>query len=389
MTTVGPALLVTKGYAAPEVIQAYTRARELCQQIGETPEQFVVLWNLWIFYLARSEHQTAMELGNQCLQLAQHAQDEVLLLEAHLAVGISWFYLAKLSSARTHLEQTIAMYKPEQHHVLAFRYGGIDPGMAGLAYCGWTLWLLGYPEQARALGDKALGLAQHLAHPYTLVRTLYYDTVLCQFSRAWQALREQADAAITVATAQRVGLVLALCPIMRGWAVVMQEQSTEGIVQMRQGLDAYRATGAEFQRPHFLTMLAEASGSVGQPEGGLAALDEALTLCEQTGEAYYAAEMHRLRGELLLHVEKSPRVEGSSHQVEAEACFQQALNIARRQEAKSLELRAATSLARLWQQQGKQHEARALLAPVYDWFTEGFDTADLQEARAMFEAWDR
>jgi predicted ATPase len=156
---------------------------------------------------------------------------------------------------------------------------------------------------------------------------------------------------------------------------------------MRQGLDAYRATGAEFQRPHFLTMLAEASGSVGQPEGGLAALDEALTLSEKTGEAYYTAEMHRLRGELLLmQVGKSPRVEGSGQQVEVEACFQQALDIARRQEAKSLELRAAISLARLWQQQGKPHEARALLAPIYDWFTEGYDTADLQEAKALLDA---
>ena len=238
LTALGPALMATKGYAAPEVVQAYTRARELCQQIGERSEHFLILWNLWLFYLVRAEHQAAMELGEQCLQLAQSLQDETLLLEAQ-----------------------------------------------------------------------------------------------------------------------------------------------------RQGLDMYQSTGAEFQRPHFLTMLAEASGLLGQPEDGLAALEEALTLMEQTGERYYEAELHRQRGELLLlQAEKSHPAQGSWDQHDAETCFQQALDVSRRQEAKALELRATMSLARLWQQQGKRTEAYDLLAPVYGWFTEGFNTADLQEARALLEA---
>jgi len=182
-----------------------------------------------------------------------------------------------------------------------------------------------------------------------------------------------------VATEQKVALMLALGPIMRGWALAMQGQGVEGLTQLRQGLDAYRATGAEFQRPHFLSMLAEVYRSLGQPEAGLTALSEALTLVEKTGERYYEAELHRLRGELLLQ-HAAPEV---SH---AETCFQRALDIARRQEAKSLELRAAMSLSRLWQQQGKRTEAYELLAPVYGWFTEGFDTADLQEAKALLEA---
>jgi predicted ATPase len=157
-------------------------------------------------------------------------------------------------------------------------------------------------------------------------------------------------------------------------------------VQIRQSLDLYRSTGAEYQRPHYLTLLAEASGLLGQPEGGLAALDEALTLIEKTGERYYAAELHRQRGELLLRrAAKSHSAQGGREQHEAERCFQQALGVARQQQAKSLELRAAMSLARLWQQQGKRDEARALLAPIYGWFTEGFDTADLQEAKALLE----
>ena len=188
---------------------------------------------------------------------------------------------------------------------------------------------------------------------------------------------ERADTVITVATAQQIALMLAVGPIMRGWALAMQGQGAEGLTQLCQGLDAYRATGAAFQRPHFLGMLAEVYRSLGQPEAGLTALSEALTLVEQTGERYYEAELHRLTGELLQQA--VPEVS------QAETCFQQALAMARRQQAKALELRAAMRLSRLWQQQGKRTEAYALLAPIYEWFTEGFDTADLQEAQALLE----
>jgi predicted ATPase len=384
LTTLGPALLATKGYAAPEVGQAYTRARVLCQQIGETPEHFLVLWNLWLFYIARSQHRTAMELGEQCLQIAQRVQDEAPLQEAHLALGDSWFYLGNPALACTHLEHTIALYNPEQPHVLDYRYAGMDLGTAALGYYAWALWLRGYPEQARTQNAKALSLAQQLAHPFTLARTLYYDTVLGQLRRDAPSVRDQADAAITVATAQRFALVQAQGPILRGWAIGVQEHRPEGLVQIQQGLAMYRSTGAEFQRPHFLTLLAEVAGLLGQPEEGLAALDEALTLVEQTEERYYEAELYRQRGELLLlRAAKNHPAQDSREQHDVETCFQQALDVARHQQAKSLELRAAMSLARLWQRQGKRVEARALLEEIYGWFTEGFDTADLQEAKAL------
>jgi predicted ATPase len=211
LTTLGPALMATKGYAAPEVIQAYTRARELCQQVGETPEHSLVLWNLFLFYLVRSEQQIAMELGEQCLQLAQRVQDEALFLEAHLAIGVSWLYLGNLSLACTHLEHTIPLYDPVQHHVLAYRYGGLESGMVGSNMYALALWLRGYPTQARAQSAKALSLAQQLTHPYTLARTLYLDTILCQWRRDSQAVRDQADAAVTVATAHRFTLSRASC----------------------------------------------------------------------------------------------------------------------------------------------------------------------------------
>jgi len=378
-TTLGPALMATRGYAAPEVAATYNRARELCQQAGDTSELFPVLWGMYLLSHARAEHETAREWAEQCLSLARRLEDPALLLEAHLPLGASWFCLGQLSQAHAHLEQCMRLYDPQQHHALAFRYGNLDPGVSCLAFAGLTLWLLGYPDQALERSHQVLTLAQHLEHPYTLARGLYWTTILHQLRREWQVVCERAETAITVATAQQVALVLALGPIMRGWAVAMQGQGAEGLTQLRQGLDAYRATGAELQRPHFLSLLAEVHRSLGQPEAGLTALGEALALVETTGERYYEAELHRLKGELLLQ-HAAPDVS------DAETCFQQALDIARRQQAKALELRAAMSLSRLWQQQGKRAEARKLLAPIYGWFTEGFDTADLQEAKALLEA---
>jgi predicted ATPase len=377
-TTLGPALMATRGYAAPEVAATYRRARELCQQVGDTPDLFPVLWSLFVLYLGRVEHETAWEFGEQCLSLARRLDAPALLLEAHLALGASGFYLGQLSQAHAHLAQGMRLYNPQQHHALAFRYGNMDPGVAYLAYAGLTLWMLGYPDQALERVNAALTLAQNLEQPFILARVLYWTTLLHQWRREWQVVCERTETAITVATAQQMALVLTPGPIMRGWALAMQGQGAEGLTQLYQGLDAYRATGAAFQRPHFLSMLAEVHRSLGQPEAGLTALREALALVETTGERYYEAELHRLQGELLLQ-HAAPEV---SH---AEACFQQSLAIARRQQAKSLELRAAMSLGRLWQRQGKRDEARALLAPIYGWFTEGFDTADVQEAKALLD----
>ena len=219
---------------------------------------------------------------------------------AHIALGTSSFYLGQLSQAHVFYEQGIRLYDPHQHHALAFRYGNFDPGVGCLAHAGWTLWLLGYPEQALERVNAALTLAQHLEHPYTLARGLYWTTILHQWRREWQVVDEHAATAITVATAQQIALVLAVGPIMRGWALAMQGQGAEGLTQLCQGLDAYQATVAAFQRPHFLSLLAEVHRSLGQPEAGVTALREALTLVEQTGERYYAAELHRLKGELLL-----------------------------------------------------------------------------------------
>ncbi len=374
----GAALLVTKGHAAPEVEYAYLRARELCQQVGETPELVSALFGLWRFYSVRSQLHTARELSETLLPLAQQAHDPALTVMAHYALGYTWCLLGMLPAARTHLEAGIARYTPDQRHAPVFRTGQ-DLGVGCRAYVAWTLWLLGYPEQALARVHEALTLAHELAHAYSLAFARCWVATVSQFCRDVPAVHEHTEAAVTLATEQGFPLWIGHGTSVGGWALALQGQGEEGMAQVLQGIAAWRATGAVVHVPYFYTLLADVCGHRGHTAEGLQALAEAYTLIEQHEERWWEAEVCRLRGVLLLR-QAVPQPE------EAEACFQCALEVARRQQAKSLELRAAVSLARLWQQQGKCTAAYDLLAPIYGWFTEGFDTADLQEARELVEA---
>jgi predicted ATPase len=374
----GAALLMTKGQAAPEVEHAYTQARALCQQMGETPQVGPVLFGLWRSYLARPQLHTARELGETLLHLAQRAHDPALAVIAHYALGVTWLWIGALPAARQHLEASIAHYTPDQHRSPVFRMGQ-DPGVGCQAHAAMTLWLLGCPDQALARLHEALALAHELAHPFSLAFAQCFAAYVYQFRRDVPAVREHAEAAVALSTERGFPFWAALGTSLRGWALAMQGQGEEGMAQVRQGIAAFRATGAAVFIPYFCTMLADVADHLGHPADGLQALAEAHTLVEQQEEHWWEAEIARLRGVLLLRQPGTPPAE-------AEAWFQRALDVARRQEAKSLELRAAMSLSRLWQQQGKQAEARELLTPIYTWFTEGFDTADLQEARALLEA---
>jgi predicted ATPase len=407
-------LMATKGYAAPEVEQVYVRALELCRQIGEPPQLFPVLVGLWRLYITRAEHKTARQLGEQCLSLAQRMDNPVRLLGAHQSLGITLFTLGEFTRARAHLEQAITLYDPKKRHFHASR-SGQDPGVACLTYAAWTTWALGYPDQALKRSQEALTLAQGLSHPLSLAQALIAALRIHQQSREGQTVQEQAEALITLSTEHQFAFVLAWGTIMRGWAVAEQGQKEEGLTQMRQGLAAHHATGAEANRPYYLACLAEVHGQMKQAEEGLNILAEALAGVDNTEEREYEAELYRLKGMLTLQaqvqgpksqvgkeaVEKS-RMGTAHHHVsiseagtvgdahptkeaEAEDCFWKAIEIARRQQAKSLELRAVMSLSRLWQQQGKQAEARQMLAEIYGWFTEGFDTKDLQEGKALLE----
>jgi len=381
-TYLGPVLIATKGYAAPEVEQTYTRARELCQQMVETPQLFLVLSGLRHFYEVRAELQTARGLGEQLLTLAQGVQDPALLVQAHFALGETLCWLGEFAPARLLQEQGMAFYNPQQHRSQAWQYGQ-DPGMACRTYAAVALWRLGYPDQARRRIHEALTLAQALSHPFSLAWAFACVAWLHQFRREWPLTQEWAEATIRLSAEQGFPFMGAWGTILRGWTLAEQGQAEEGIAHMRQGLAVHRSTGAELGRPYLLALLTEAYGKVGQTGRGLNIVAEALETVNKTEEREYEAELYRLKGELSL----KSKAQGLKSKIEAEAetYFRKAIHIACRQQAKSWELRAATSLARLWQQQGKRQEAQDLLAPVYHWFTEGFDTADLKDAKALLD----
>ena len=378
LIALGASLIATQGWAAPEVRETYTSAQQLCAHLDDPHQLFHVLWGLWAYALVRAELQTAHALGKQLLTLAQHVQDAAMLPAAHRALGATLFVLGAPASAYTHLVQGIALYDPQQHRVHAFLYGE-DTGVVCRSHAAWTLWCLGYPDQGLVRSHEAVTLAQQRAHPFSLGYALSFAAFFHQFRREVRATQERAEATIVLATEQGFPVWMAWGSLLDGWALVQQGQAQEGIEQIHQGIMAWRATGAESGRSSFMALLAEARGILGEPEAGLAVLAEALTQVDTTGERGYESELYRLKGELLLQ-------QSSDNQADAETCFQQAISIARSQQAKSLELRAATSLARLWQQQGKRQEAHDLLAPVYYWFTEGFSTADLQDAKALLDA---
>ena len=361
----GGSLMTTKGYGVSETENAYARARELCRQVGETPQLFPVLWGLHTFYGSRGEVQTERELEEQLWRLAQRAQDPAFLLMAYRVWGVSLYWLGELTPALQHLEQGIALYDRTQHHALAFRSVS-DPGVVCLSHAAWVLWFLGYPDQALKRIGEALTLAQEFTHPFSLAYALGPAASIYQCRREMQAALGWAEAEITLSTEHGFALRLAWGKILRGWALAEQGQGEEGITQIRQGLAAYRATGAELLRPYFLALLAEVCGKVEQAEEGLTALAEALATVDKSGERMCEAELYRLKGELTL-APSSVQSLGSSVQKEAEECFWKAIAIAHRQQAKSLELRAVMSLSRLWQQQGKAEEARRMLAEIYGW----------------------
>ena len=385
--SLGVPMTATKGYAAPEVEQTYARARELCQQLGETPLLFPVLRGLAQFYRVRAELQTARELGEQLLSLAQSVQNLYpdFLVDAHLALGETLFWLGELIPSREHVEQGGALYHPQQHRSHAFLYVQ-DPGMASRGYAAWTLWHLGYPDQALNRCHEALTLARELSHPYSLAIALVFAARLNQLRREGRAVQERAEGLIALSIEQGFPHWLAWGTIMRGWALAEHGQEEEGITQMGSGLTVRQAQGSEVSRTYFLALMAEAYGKGGQAEEGLTVLTEALNTVQKNGERFYEAELYRLKGELLLALSpENQAVRQSSLQTEGEACFRQAIDVARQQCAKSLELRAVMSLSCLLQKQGKNEEASKLLAEIYGWFTEGFDTRDLKEAKARLE----
>src|SRR5713101_1589474 len=297
----GTPLVITKGYGVPEVAKVYTRVRELYQQV-ENPSQFLsVFFALWRFYFVRGAYQTAHELAEQFTHQAQGIQDPALLLPAQLVPGLTLFRLGEFASARTHLEQGIALYDPEKHRIDragAFVYGQ-DPGLMCLSYAAWILWHLGYPDQALKRGQQALSLAHELAHPFSLAFALQFIASVHRFRREGRAVQERAEAVIALAREQGFPYWVAGGTFVLGLALVEQGQKEDGIAQIRQGIDAWKAMGIErMGQPSIL--LAEAYGEVGQAEAGLSLLAQALAEVQESGEQWWKAELYRIKGQLTL-----------------------------------------------------------------------------------------
>ncbi len=375
----GNVLVAIKGYAAPEVEQTFSRARELGQQLGETEDLLPALWGLCSLNVARGQFRKALAYGEEFLQLAERLQSPTVVV-GHIRVGIPLYYLGEPEQARDHLQQSASLYTAAQHRFLTWRYGQ-EPGMNAEVYLSQALWLLGHPDQARAHGLEALRLGREVSHANSQAYALTYAAITYQHCQDWTRVRELTEEAVAFSAEHGLPVWLGVATVLHGWAMVGQGEAAEGIAEMRRGLAIYRSTGAEAYLNYQLCLLAEAYGKAGQAGEGLAVLDKARAVVEKNEERFWEAELYRLKGELLLGAG------GVAFEVASgvEACFHQAIEIARRQKAKSLELRAVMSLSRWWRQQGKSAEARQMLAGIYGWFTEGFDTRDLKDAKALLE----
>jgi predicted ATPase len=411
----GPPLLAIRGYTAPEAAQQYTRARELCEQLGDLSRRFPALYGLWIFHLNRGELRIAQALAEECLRLAEQMPEAVWLLEAHSAVGATSLWGGEIVRARASLEQATTHYQPQQHPAL-IALSAQDLRVASFCLMAMALWSLGYPDQALTRMHEALRLSHALGHIFSLAFTLVFTTELHYLRREGQVTQDRAGALVTLSGEYGFSAFLARGTVLWGAALIVREQWTEGITQIQQGLKAY---GGELRRTMYLACLAEGYRGAGQVEEGLATIAEALRLVEKNDERYYEAEVWRIKGELALRAgETAKRGNGEEASLpdpksqildpegEAEAYFLKAIDIARQQQAKSLELRAVMSLVRLRQQQpalsesrntnhasrntqhatrAKLDEAHQMLSEIYTWFTEGFDTKDLQEAKELLE----
>jgi predicted ATPase len=373
----GAALRITKGNAAAEVERAYARARELCRQLENATQLLPVLVGLILYYQGREQLQTAYQLAEQLLHLTHTQHEPALLIVAHYFLGMVLFLLGEPALAQTHHTQGLATYTPQEQRALELRFD-LDFGVTSLSHLACEVWQLGYPDQAMQHSQAALTLAQEVAHPYCQALALAWAAVFHQFRRDTPEAHERAVAAINLGTEQGFALWVARGTVIHGWALAAQGQIAQGMAEMRQGLDAELATGATLWQLYYQGLLAAAYGESGQLDEARRLLGEALAVMDTTEVRFFSAELLRLQGVLLLK-------QATPDAPQAEIFFCQAISVARTQQAKSWELRATTSLAHLWQSQGKRQEAYELLQPVYEWFTEGFDTVDLKEAKGLLD----
>jgi predicted ATPase len=369
----GSVLSTVRGWGSPEMGAAYGRARELCRKMSESELLFPALFGLFTFHQNRGEHHKAHDVAVEVLSSAarrQHAPAELL---GHRILGAELVFLGELAAAIPHLERVIASYDPECHAFPGFVPH--DTRISSRNFLAWARLFQGQPDRALAYNQQMLILAREVKDPYNLAFALHVSCLFHQVRGARAVVGDQAAELIELAAEQKFPHMLGTGTFFRGWARAAAGQVEQGIVEMRRGLAAKRATGAEIKVPYYLGLIAAADG---RPTEAMPLLDGALGTVQRTGERWFEAELHRLRGEMLA------RTLPTDH-ARAEASYRKAIEVAQRQSAKWWELRAAISLARLWTQEGKRQNAYELLAPIYGWFTEGFDTADLKDGKALLE----
>ena len=377
-TTRGAAFVAAKGYGTPEVGEAFGRARELCQQVGETPLLLPSLRGICFYYLIRENMYEAQLTGEQLLVSARQAQDSSFFLEAYHVLGIASFHMAKFSTARDYLKKAIELYDPKKHHTLADLFGSADSSISIMSYISCDLSHFGFPDQALKKIEECLNYAKEIDHLPSLLYAQSVYAMIHQYHKEAQAAYEWTKS--TMAIDHEYGFLhgLAWDYVLQGWALALLGEGAEGIQQIRRGLDIYRAQGSKLSLPTLLGHLAEACLVGGKPEQGMAAAEEAFKEVNNRGEAWWSAELHRLKGELLLCLSEN-------NQTEAESCFNQAIAFSKKQGTKFFELQATISLTKLLLKQGKNTEAKKILSKIYNWFTEGFGTKVLKEARNLLE----
>jgi len=385
LIVLGGGLTASKGYRVAEVEEVYAQVRELLPQAEESPQLIPVLIGLWRFTSVRGEYQTAHAIAERLRRLTQGLEGTDFLLPAHFALGYSTFRLGNFAEARQHLEECVSLdlrnQQPSRFESLVYRASmqGMDPRVASFSWLAWVLWYLGYPDQAVQRSQEACLLARDLELATSEAAAQYFAAAVYRLCRDNRTVLERTERVIAIATERESPLWLANGTFLRGWALADQGQFEEGITMMQQGLAGWRALGND-QLGQPSSLLADMYRRAGKAAEGIRLMATAVPELQRSGERWWEAELYRIKGELLF------ASTDTGLESEAEQYFHKAIMVARQQAAKSLELRATMSLCRLWQQQGKIEDAHLLLAGIYEWFTEGFETGDLQEAKALLSS---
>jgi serine/threonine protein kinase/predicted ATPase len=379
LTRLAPAYIAARGYAAPEAGPILARARELCQRIGDTQQQFGILLGMWEWHTVRGDLRVCADEAADGMALAERLRDPGMLMEALFMPGVTMFYRGQFAGARAYYENALAAYDDRARTKFWTAYTGHDAGVTHRCYLALTLWHLGYPDQALELACKMCGLARAVGHAFSLEHAVDFAAFLCHYCRLGPETQARGEEEMALATEQGFPFWHALGTLHKGAGMLLQGRRQESLPLLLGGFSAFRATGAELRVPSYLGMLGDAYTQLARFEDAHKVLDEALAVAEKNDDRGHEAELHRLRGELLL-------AESPDRLSDAEACFRRAIATARRQQSKGWELRATISLARLWQRQGRRGDAGTALAAVYGTYTEGFTTPDLVDAKGLLES---